>query len=76
MSMLMDDMARCLPPDDRANDPHSNGVVFPCTLAMLWTAFDVDADAADATDAPPENPRFCIRRLVANCCIDSTEASI
>jgi hypothetical protein len=47
---------------------------------MLWTAFDVDADAAEAADATedahPENPRFCMKRLVANCCIDSTEASI
>ena len=45
---------------------------------MPWTVIDLDADAADtadATDAPPENPRFCIRRLVANCCIDFTEAS-
>ena len=46
---------------------------------MLWTAFDVDAEAAeaaDATDAPLDIPRFCIRRFVAIFCIDSTEALI
>ena len=59
-------MVHWLPPDDRANDPCSNGVVFPRTLVMLWTAFDVDADAAEAADATedahPENPRFCIKQ--------------